>query len=168
MVKYVFIIIGILLLILLYNIRKNIIDQKRNKSMYYEYYNNLNVWLKIKNSHLTMENFMKEKNIKSIAIYGAGDFGTRLYEELNESDIKIRYFTDKKFFGNNENADYNGIPIVDIKSYDKKNDVDAIIVTPFFYYEDIKKELQSFNVKVPIISLDAILSDMHNILLNQE
>ncbi|KHD15795.1 hypothetical protein [Clostridium butyricum] len=167
MIEIVCIIIGILILLLMYNIKKDIIEQKRKKSMYYEYYNNLNVWIKIKNSYFQIEDYIKENNINSIAIYGVGDLGTRLYEELKESSVEIKYFTDKKFIDNDGYAEYDNIPMVNIKNYEEKDSVDAIIITPFFYYESIKKDLKSFGVNVPIISLDTILSDIHNKILSE-
>lgn len=112
----------------------------------------MNQWLSIKQEGKNVADFLKRKEIKSIAIYGMSYVGERLYDELKDTDIVIKYAIDR-------NAD--GIYAeVDIVTPDEKlESVDAIIVTPVYYYKEISCMLmQKTNIK--IISLEDILYEV--------
>lgn len=158
-------IITILLVLILkfvYDIKKDTCAKLSEKNMYEQYYYITNTWVKIKNNGLGLENYFQRNDIQTIAIYAAGELGTRVYEELKNTNIKIKYFTDKKVIDNNAVMEFNGAPIVNIKNYKEKNDVDAVIVTPTFYMESIEKDLKKLGITKPIISLEKIISDLHN------
>lgn len=160
-----YIIITILLVLILkfvYDIKKYTCDKLRKKNMYEQYYYVTNTWVKIKNNGLGLENYFQKNNIQTVAIYAAGELGTRVYEELKNTNIEVKYFTDKKVIDNNAVMEFNGISIVNIKNYKEKNEVDAIIVTPIFHMESIEKDLKKLGITKPIISLEKIVSDLHN------
>lgn len=97
---------------------------------YQESHNMLTMWLC---SHFgtKIEDYLKEKQIKSIAIYGYGFFGRLLCRELENSDIQIMYIIDR-------NKDiYTEIRLISPdEEWDK---VDAIIISPLSY-QDIMEE----------------------------
>ncbi|MBD5518941.1 MAG: hypothetical protein HDR07_10840 [Lachnospiraceae bacterium] len=77
---------------------------------------------------------LEEKGIRSIGIYGAGNRGKWLCDELALTDIKIVFATDQ-----NSEALLPGIKMIPI--YEPFPQVDAIIVTPEGYFEEIKEML---------------------------
>lgn len=100
-----------------------------------------------------IESFLKEKNIKGIAVYGYGNIGRHLVTQLSDSGIQIKYIIDK-------NRD--GILINDIPCYlpaKDMPDVDAIIVTPICEYLEIKNSLKKFT-QASIISMEDIIYEL--------
>ncbi len=78
--------------------------------------------------------------------------GERLVEELEGSNIKIRYGIDRK--ADNIYAD------IDIVSPDDSLDeVDAIVVTSITFFDEIEEQL-SEKMDCPIISLEDILYEV--------
>lgn len=95
-----------------------------------ESHNMLTMWLC---SHFStkIEEYLKQKQIKSIAIYGYGFFGRLLCRELENSDIQIMYVIDR-----NKDFDTEIRLISPDEEWDK---VDAIIISPLSY-QDIMEE----------------------------
>lgn len=117
-----------------------------------------NQWIQNKYNGKSMTAYFIDNKINSIAIYGMGSLGELFYQEIKNSDIKVSYFIDK-------NADelYYGaddIKVTDIEGILDQEEVDAIIVTPVYDYEDISNELFLIGVDVDIISLEDIVYDL--------
>ena len=111
---------------LLYKTNKKIKKADNVKKRYMLYYDVLNQWLKNKNDNYKIVDYFKNNNYKSIAIYGMGEMGNRLFEEIKESDIKVEYFIDN-------NTDYlyqewEDIPVIGVNEISEKEAVDVIIV----------------------------------------
>lgn len=113
------------------------------------YYNLLNQWLMIKQSGKTLETYFIDKGFKSIAIYGMGEMGTRLYDELKNTEIEIKYAIDK-----NALSSMSEIEVVETEDNFEK--VDAIIVTATFAFIEIEEELKK-KVDYPIVSLEDVV-----------
>lgn len=112
----------------------------------------LDQFLTIKQSGLCLECYFKENGFKSVAIYGMGYLGKRLFDELKNTEIKVTYAIDKKI----SNIDCD----VEVLTLDKTlPSVDVVIVTPVFYFLEIEKELDSY-VNCPIISLEDVLDEV--------
>ena len=113
------------------------------------YYNLLNQWLLLKNENKGLSDYFIKNNYKKIAIYGMGELGSRLVEELKDSDIVIKYAIDK-----NAGGAYSEI---EVRSMDDVLDnVDAVIVTAVFAFDEIEIELSKI-VDCPIISLEDVI-----------
>lgn len=112
--------------------------------------NLFSMWIQNKESNLKIETYLKEKNINRIAIYGMSFAGERLYDELENSDIEIAFCIDK-----NANNIYKDVIILSPDD-EIPDDVDAIIVTAFTFFEEIEMKLKS-KVNTKIISLDDIV-----------
>lgn len=112
--------------------------------------NLLSMWLQNKEENLQIETYLKERNIKKIAIYGMSFVGERLYDELEKSDIEICFCIDK-----NANNIYKDVEIYAPEDNFDTN-IDAIIVTAFTYFEEIENDLK-LKVSAPIISVDDII-----------
>ena len=65
----------------------------------------LEQWIKKKQEGKDLAEYFQKNGIKSIAIYGMSFVGERLYEELKDSEIKIRYAIDKSANGIYVNID---------------------------------------------------------------
>ncbi len=136
----------------IYNKQKNICD--RNKL----YLNLVSYWLTNKIAGKSMHKFLLENNIKNIAIYGMGSMGELFYEELENTNIGIQCFVDKKADGLFVGID--NIPLINIKELISQKQIDAIIITPIAYYDDIVKDIMQQRCTTKIISLEEIIYNM--------
>lgn len=142
-------IITIIEYILLHTKKKEAIDSKRMSDKHLELMLLLNQWLKIKQEEKKVEDYFYRNRIKTIAIYGMSYIGERLFEELKNTDIEIKYAIDK----NNESI-YVDIDVLSVDEVLPK--VDAIIVTPVYFFDEIKDMLQKKTV-CRIISLEDVI-----------
>lgn len=53
-------------------------------------------WLKVKGNRQNIGFFLYKKGFRNVAIYGMGNLGCRLYDEIQDSDIRVLYVVDKK------------------------------------------------------------------------
>lgn len=112
----------------------------------------MNQWVAVKQEGKNLADYFEKQGYKSIAIYGMSYVGERLFEELKGSDIQVQYGIDK-------NADniYMDVDIVTME--DELKPVDAIVVTPIFFFDEIEEEL-SKKTDCPIVSLEDILYEV--------
>lgn len=108
-----------------------------------------NDWLRLRQDGKSLVAYFERKNYKRIAIYGMHYMGMSLLNELKNSDIEVIYGIDR-------NADRIFADCKVITPDEEFEDVDAIIVTPVFYFESIEEEL-SRKVTYPIVSLEEVL-----------
>lgn len=131
-------------------ISNTVINENRNKiNKFRAYYEMLNEWLLLKLNDEKIETYFLNKGYKKIAIYGMGEIGNRLLEDLNGSDIKVVYGIDK---------DVSGV-ISKIEVFQPDEDfpeADVIVVSAVFDYNEIKKDLSS-KCNIHIISLEDVI-----------
>lgn len=113
------------------------------------YYQTLNEWLFIKQQNISIADILKEMNYKKVAIYGMKELGQRLYDELYNSEVEVVCVIDQ-----NKDAILGDYEIIGLD--DEIPEVDAVIVTAFYYYSEIKNTLKN-KVSCPILSLDHII-----------
>lgn len=136
--------------------RKN--KAKANKDIFQKvdkfkkYYQLTNQWLMLKNMNKTIADYLINKGYKSIAIYGMGELGNRLYEDLVNSPVEVIYAIDKY-------PDNNFAELRFCELSEDMEPVDLIIVTPVFDYDDIQRNISS-NVSYNILSLEDIIYDI--------
>lgn len=109
----------------------------------------MNQWIIVKQKNKTLVDFFTHNNYKKIAVYGMSYLGERLVDELEGSDISIIYAVDK-------NAENIYAPFDVMKPDDALPEVDALIVTPFFFFDEIERELES-KVDCPIVSIEDVV-----------
>ncbi|RRK34649.1 hypothetical protein EBB54_27405 [Schaedlerella arabinosiphila] len=110
----------------------------------------MNEWLKAKQRDRSVEEYLLKAGYKEIAVYGVSYVGQRFCDELQGSrSIKIRYCIDQKGSGS-----YKGYDIRPLTG--KNEDVDAVIVTPIFYFEEIKSQIEKV-VTAEVISIEEII-----------
>ncbi len=112
----------------------------------------MNQWIINKQEGKSLVTFFEENGYKTIAIYGMSYLGERLEDELRDSGIKVAYAIDK----NAENI-YADVEVRDPK--DVMDDVDAVIVTSVFFFDEIEEQLENV-FDCPIISLEDIVQEV--------
>lgn len=109
-------------------------------------------WVKVKQEGKNLASYFEGQNYKAIAIYGMGRVGERLLDELKDSNISVKYGIDR-----NAKRIYSDIKVV--TPDDDLEDVDAIVVTPVFYMDEIEKVL-SEKISCSVISLEDVLCEV--------
>ncbi len=122
-------------------------DKKTDK--FKKYYILLDQWLSMKQTKTDITGYFKENGYEKIAIYGMGELGNRLYDELKDIDIYVAYGIDK-----NNKTSYPGLKIYSLE--DDFENADVIVVTAIFAYSIIKKELAE-KTNIPVISLEDVI-----------
>lgn len=112
-------------------------------------------WCLILQKDRHIADYLIEKKIEKIAIYGLGDIGAALYNELKNTPIKVVCGIDKSEFYLTE--DINVITPGD----EIPGSIDAIIVTPIMSYEDICKLLKA-KTGAKILSIEDIICTLLN------
>jgi hypothetical protein len=79
-----------------------------------------------------------------------GRFGLCLYEEFKSSNINVKYAIDI----NATHFSYLNLKVVSLE--DQLEIVDAIVVTPFFEYKKIAKEIQK-KTSYQIVNLEDVI-----------
>lgn len=115
------------------------------------YYDLTNRWILLKNEGKKLSEYFINNNYKNIAIYGMGELGLRLYEELNDTSIHVMYGIDYS-----SGRKVSDLPVYYLKELNNVNDVEAIVVTPVFDYDNIRDSLINITNK-PIISLNDVI-----------
>lgn len=118
----------------------------------HELYMAFDQWLRIRQEGKTLVDFFERNNYKTVAIYGMKELGERLYDELQNSGITVKYIIDK-------NADTIYADVDVITPDDDLEPVDVIVVTAIYFFDEIE-ELLSEKVNYPIVSLEDILYEV--------
>lgn len=109
----------------------------------------MNQWVAVKQQGKNLAEYFEANGYKSIAIYGMSYAGESLVEELKDTGIEVKYGIDK-----NASNLYSAIDVYSME--DELESVDAVVVTPIFFFDEINEELnQKFDC--PIVSLEDIL-----------
>lgn len=147
------IIIGVVLgVVITYKKMQSTVDSTTQLyEKFYRMHSMMERWLACIQKGRSLEQYLYDKGYEKIAVYGLGEVGLLLIEELKDTKIKILCGIDKK-------------PKTKLRMDIKKPgdtivDADAIIVTAIAYFYDIEKELSRYN-KCPIISLEDIIYEV--------
>lgn len=110
----------------------------------------LNHWLEIKGEGKSVADYFEEMGYRHIAIYGMADLANRLFEELSGSPVSIDYGIDRDICCSIGRIDQVYFPDDDLP------ETEAVIVTPYAAFEQIKSILEE-KVSCPIISLEEVI-----------
>ncbi len=92
-------------------------------------------WVSLWENNTSILSFFLQNEIKHVAVYGMGDIGKHLINELRDTEVQIDYIIDRRYMKNS--------PEYRIVSPDSElPEVDAIIVTPLWDYENIYEKLR--------------------------
>ena len=109
-------------------------------------------WLRIRQEGKTLVDFFEKNDYKTVAIYGMKELGERLYDELENSGITVKYIIDK-------NADTIYADVDVLTPDDELEPVDVVVVTAIYYFDEIE-EMLSERVDYPVVSLEDILYEV--------
>lgn len=141
---------------MLYVERKEADENGIKLRKYQKYYQVLNKWVSNNHKKITNEELLKNMGFSSVAIYGNGEIGSRLVESLKDSPIEVKCIIEKK--ANDIQLGLEGeISIVGINDTDVYSNVDAIIVTPMFDFDNIVKELSNKGIGAKIVSIEDVV-----------
>ncbi len=113
----------------------------------------MNEWVKIKQKNKSIADYLEKKGYKRIAIYGMNYVGETLMTELENTNVEVMYAIDK----NAENI-YSDIDVVTPE--DNLGEVDAVIVTPITFFDEIAENL-SEKMDCAIISMEDVLYEIN-------
>ncbi len=128
------------------------LEQKELADKHLALYLMMDQWVRVKQEGKSISAFLCEKGYKRIAIYGMSYVGQTLFDELKGSELEIAYAIDK-------NADIIYTDIDVVSPEDELGKVDAIIVTPIYFFDEIE-ELLSGKTDADIISMEDILYEV--------
>ena len=112
----------------------------------------MNQWVKVKQDGKSLSSYFERENFHQIAIYGMSYAGETLVEELQGSNVEIKFGIDKKAVSIYADFDV-------LSPDDELNEVDAIVVTSITFFDEIR-EMLSKKVTCPILSLEDILYEV--------
>lgn len=112
----------------------------------------MNQWVRVKQEGKNLSTYFTDNGYKKIAIYGMSYAGETLLEELWNTEIEVSYGIDK-----NVKGIYSEIDVV--SPDEELKEVDAIVVTPIFFMDEIQ-DMLSKKIDCPIISLEDILYEV--------
>lgn len=125
-------------------------DARINK--FVGYFNLLEQWMSIKEGDKVVSTYFEKNGYYKIALYGLGKIGNHLLKELEGTDIQVSYAIDAR--GEKLNTD-----IVVYTPDDEIPDVDVIVVTATFDYDNIKNVLEE-KTDIQVISIDDVIYDL--------
>lgn len=112
----------------------------------------MNRWVEVKQEGKNLVDYFNKNNYKTIAIYGMNYAGERLLNELKDSEVTVKYGIDQR-----ADAIYTDIDVITVE--DELPEVDAVVVTPIFFFDEIQSKL-SDKIDCAVISLEDILYEL--------
>lgn len=106
-------------------------------------------WLKLRQTGRSICSYLSERGYKRVAIYGMSYTGERVLFELESAGIEVPYAIDKRAGGVASEID---ILLPD----DDLPDVDAIIVSEVFFFDEVRSMLGE-KLSCPVISLEEVI-----------
>lgn len=127
---------------------------RHQKNKFENYLNILDLWFLLREKNISLVSFFEESNYTKIGIYGYGIFARHLIYELDNTSVKIVALIDKQ-------RDKISCELYKVLPGEEPDDLDVIIVTSYFYYEEIRRTYK--NSKIKILSIENIIKEVANI-----
>lgn len=139
-----FVFIGIVYIAI--KINSIIIEKQKNLEKNQKMFSIINIWIQKKQQGKSIVNFLKKNNYCSVAVYGLGNIGKLLEEEL-KGEIEIRYGVDRRKI-------LAEFPVY--KPEDDLPEADVMIVTTVYEFEEIEEMLKK-KLTCSIYSIEDII-----------
>lgn len=133
-------------------VNKRVMEKDKKVAKFSGYYNMLNQWLTLKQEGKSLEDYFIKNDYNTVAIYGMGEMGNRLYEELKDSSVMVKYAVDQ-----NAATAYSRLTVY--APEEKLPEADVIVITATFAFDEISERL-SQSVNMPVISLDEVVFEI--------
>ncbi len=140
-------------------IRKSdiVIDDERSSRLS-AYEGLMQQWDENRNLSKKITDYFAKNNIKTIAIYGIGTLGEKLYNEIKDTDVETKCFIDRSAdtytYGIGDAALIKPEQIKDMEV------VDAVVVTPIHVFDSILKSVRENGYEGKIISLETVVYNL--------
>ena len=109
----------------------------------------MNHWLKLKGQGRSISQYLSERSYNRIAVYGWGELGKRLYEELKTAEIEVVCIIDRC-------AKPDGKTVSVDEFREEFYDISAVVVTAIYDFDNIYHILRG-RVNCPILSLEEVV-----------
>lgn len=123
-----------------------ILEKQHNVEKFQKLFLALDAWVKKKQQGKNLEAFLRRNDYHSVAVYGLGNVGKLLEEELKDY-AEFRYGIDRRTVS----AEF---PVY--KPEDNLPEVDMVIVTPVYEFEEIEATLKK-KLNCPVYSVEDII-----------
>lgn len=136
---------------------QQIADLKMGYKSYKLYYEFLLELLNKKVNGIQLYDYFIKNNYKNIGMYGFGSIGKMVYDEIRQTtQIKMSSIIE----GRSRVVEYKSeiLNVYSMKGFDY-NEIEVVIVTPFYEFEKIKKDLLEAGCNIPIISIEDLIAD---------
>ena len=108
----------------------------RDERERYQYsYRTVQRYLSLKCQKKELKDFFIKNNFRKIAVYGNGELGKCIINDVINSEIEISYIIDQAFSAYPKG--YKEIPVIGVEDIQKQGKVDVIVVTVLFELNDI-------------------------------
>ena len=131
---------------------KNLNEWKKMSDKFFSNMILFNQWMMAKQSGKNIADYLEKNNYKKIIIYGMSYIGERLVDELNNTEIEIVAGIDR-----NAKGIFANMPM--LLPDEDMSEADCMIVTPVFFFDEIKEKMVS-KFSNPIISFEDIFYDL--------
>lgn len=131
---------------------KNLNEWKKMSDKFFSNMTLFNQWMMAKQSGKNIADYLEKNNYKKIIIYGMSYIGERLVDELNNTEIEIVAGVDR-----NAKGIFANMPM--LLPDEDMPEADCMIVTPVFFFDEIKEKMVS-RFSNPIISFEDIFYDL--------
>lgn len=131
---------------------KNLNEWKKMSDKFFSNMILFNQWMMAKQSGKNIADYLEKNNYKKIIIYGMSYIGERLVDELNNTEIEIVAGIDR-----NAKGIFANMPM--LLPDEDMPEADCMIVTPVFFFDEIKEKMVS-KFSNPIISFEDIFYDL--------
>lgn len=123
------------------NLDNSLIEMQKNLQKSILFYWVLTRWMDLKIRGGSTADLLRKLGYNTVAIYGYAELGQLLCRELMETEIDVSYVMDKKV----KDTKIKNLPVY----FPQKGlpDVDVIVVTAVYYFEEIQKELLQMEYK---------------------
>lgn len=123
-----------------------ILEKQHNVEKFQKLFSVLEIWVEKKQQGKNIEDFLKRNEYYSVAVYGLGNVGKLLEEELKDY-AELRYGIDRRTVSTE-------FPVY--RPEDDLPEVDVVIVTPAYEFEEIEEALKK-KLSCPVYSIEDIV-----------
>ena len=111
------------------------------------------LWMTEEENDNKIVNYLLERNMKKVGLYGYNFSGKQLSAEMEKADIEVVWVTDRN------QKSLSGRVSLTVAEESIASDVDIVIITIWLVYREIEEKI-SAKISSPIISLQEIVEEM--------
>ena len=106
------------------------IDGRDERERYQYAYLTIQQYLSMKCQKKNIFDFFEKRGYKKVAIYGLGELGKCVLNDLSDTNVKVSYIIDQAY--NNYPCGVKGIPVINKELICQQEEIDVVIVTVLY------------------------------------